>query len=125
MWLWKTQSRSNKNTRPLHCYWFSCDKHNLQKRESHSQGCATQVDCILVWGVDLKPVMDAKVKDVKVKNTSHIAVFKIQTFTEMSHIAAKQRANFCAEDNTEGTWKNLEQCLLTGVDNGFGKTKGG
>lgn len=69
--------------------------------------------------------MDAKVKDAKVKNTSHITVFKIQTFTEMSHIAAKQRANFCAEDNTESTWKNLEQCLLTGVDNGFGKTKGG
>ena len=33
--------------------------------------------------------------------------------------------NFCAEDNTESTWKNLEQCLFTGVDNVFGKTKGG
>ena len=67
----------------------------------------------------------------------------MQTSIKISHYTAAKRnlwrlcelevlgeyqnliTNFCAEDNTESTWKNLEQCLFTGVDNVFGKTKGG
>ena len=122
-------------------------KRNSQLVTYNSGGCATQVDYILVRRTELKLVKNAKVIENEECIPQHklfVAVLKIQTPSERPRFIATKRKLWrfrepeiqaecqisikercgdvtpCCVD----AWNNLKDCLVSGVDEACGKTKG-